>query len=266
MFTLFFLISWIGFATGMSFVLGGWWIILWIVLGYLVGYLSICVGLFLHTYLWIWLPPNNWFKSYGWRSSAFAITRFMFNLRIKTIGREKVPMKDKLVVYCNHKSNLDPVIVLQEIRRPAAFTPKSSLLEIPFFKDLLIGMGSMPVYRGDDRKTAKALIETIKNIENGFTMIVFPEGGKKNRDTDAVVATRAGAFKIAVKPKATILPVTINGNSQIQHRSPWLPTKITIVIHDPIPFEDYKHLTTAEIGDKVAGIINSGIINDNEKE
>lgn len=265
MFTVLFLISWLAFSIGMSFILGGYWIILWVILGALIGYLMIALGILFHILVWFKLPLMNRFKNYGWRSMAYALGRFVFNLRIKVIGKEKIPMYENLVVFSNHKSYLDPVIAIQVVKRPMAFTPKASLFDIPILRKGMISMGCMPVYRDDNRKTAKALVETIKNIENGFAMVVFPEGGRKNRETDSVLETRAGAFKLAVKPKATILPISINGNSQIQHRAPFRSTKITVVVHEPIPYEEYKHLSTVEIGDKVAAIINSGMIYENEK-
>lgn len=263
MFILIFLLGWIGFSIGLSLVLGGWWIILWVLLGWFVGYLAIVIGLIAHVYLTWHLPLSSHYKNYGWRSAAHTIGLLLFNLRIKVEGREKIPQSGPLVMYANHKSYLDPIIMIQVVKRPSAFTPKSSLFKIPIFKHLMIAMGCMPIYRGDDRKTAKALVKTIKDVENGFVMSVFPEGGRKDRNMDEMVQARAGAYKIAVKPKATILPVTINGNSQIRKRSPWRSTKLTIVIHDPIPYDTYKNLTTSEIADLVLHKINLGV---NKKE
>lgn len=40
----------------------------------------------------------------------------------------------------------------------------------------------MLIYRDDIRKIVKVLVEIIKNIEIGFLMVVFFEGGCKNCD------------------------------------------------------------------------------------
>lgn len=260
MFILLFLISWLTFSTLMSLWIGEYFIILWVILGFFVGWIMILLGLVFHTYVFGKLPLNSKYKYFGWQSAARAIGLLVFNLRIEVVGKENVPMDGKLVAYSNHKSYLDPLIAIQAIDRPMGFTPKSTLLKIPFFKDVILRMSCMPIYREDNRKTAKALVQTIKNIEDGFAMIVFPEGGRKNRDTDSVLATKAGSFQLAVKPKATILPMTIIGNSQIQHRAPFRVTKIKVVIHQPIPYEDYKDLTTQQIGDLVSEKINEGLI------
>src|SRR5690606_31038433 len=141
------------------------------------------IGIAVHAAIFYKAPYTSRYKNYGWRSASVAVGLFMFNVSVKVIGGEKIPKDGKLVAYSNHKSYLDPMIVMQIIKRPSAFTPKSSLYKIPLFGLVLNSMGCMPVYRGDDRKTAKALVETIKKVENGFVMTVFPEGGRKDRDT-----------------------------------------------------------------------------------
>lgn len=259
MMSLIFLLTWALFTSLMSlFVLSGYYIILWFFLGYIAGMFGVILATIAHIYLLQKLPLMSRYKYYGWQSLARFLSTFIFNISIKVVGKENVPKDGKLVVYTNHKSYLDPVIAIQTVNRPMAFTPKSSLYKIPILKDGMIQMHCMPIYRDDTRKTAKALVQTIKHIEAGFSMVVFPEGGRKNRDQDNVVATRAGAFQIAVKPKATILPMTIIGNSEIQHRAPFRRTKIKVIIHEPLTYEAYEGKSTAEIGNIVMDMINSG--------
>ncbi|WP_025724790.1 lysophospholipid acyltransferase family protein [Acholeplasma granularum] len=260
MFTSLFFISWILFSSLMSiYVLSNYWIILWIFLGYFVGITTLILVLIIHIYSFKFTSLMNKYKYYVFQSTAYFLSVYIFNLKIKIVGMENVPKDGKLVVYTNHKSYLDPVIAIQAINRPMSFTPKSTLFKIPILKSAMKAMNAMPVYRDDNRKTAKALIQTIKNIEQGFTMAVFPEGGRKNRDQDTVLQTRAGAFQIAVKPKADILPMTIIGNSEIQNRAPFRRTNIKVIIHPAIPYENYKDLSTTEIANQVVEIINSGM-------
>src|SRR5690554_4158598 len=197
MFTILFLLSWALFSSLMSiYVLGSWYIILWVILGYLVGVLTLVFGLVFHTFLTYPLPISSKYKNYGFRSVAFTLSRFVFNLKIDVTGKENVPKEGPLVIYTNHKSYLDPLLVIENIKRPTAFTPKSSLYKIPILRMVLKTLGCMPVYRNDNRKTAKALIESINNVKAGFSMIVFPEGGRKNRDTDEVSKSLPGAYKL----------------------------------------------------------------------
>ncbi|MFA5692645.1 MAG: lysophospholipid acyltransferase family protein [Acholeplasmataceae bacterium] len=261
MFTILFLLSWALFSSLMSiYVLGSWYIILWVILGYFVGVIGIVLGIIFHTLTTFPLSINSKYKNYGFRSAAYALSRFVFNLKIIVTGLENVPREGPLVIYTNHKSYLDPLLVIENIKRPTAFTPKSSLYKIPILRMVLKTLGCMPVYRDDNRKTAKALIESIKNVKNGFSMIVFPEGGRKNRDTDEVSKSLPGAYKLASKANANILPISINGSANIQHNAPFRKTTIKLVIHDLIKYEDYKEMHTSEIAEIVTNKINEGII------
>ena len=47
--------------------------------------------------------------------------------------------------------------------------------------------------REDDREAAKAMISAIKQVKDGTSMIIFPEGGIKTRDVEEMVNLRAGA-------------------------------------------------------------------------
>ena len=120
MFTLIFIISLLSFSIGMSFILGGWFIPLWIVTGWFVGYFVVILFIIFFTYVTLPLPITSKFKNYIWRSASWIVNRLVFNLWLSVEGIEKIPMDGKLVIYSNHKSYLDPVILMQIIKRPFA--------------------------------------------------------------------------------------------------------------------------------------------------
>lgn len=260
MFTVIFFLSWILFSWLMSTLLGGWYIILWIVLGYGVGVLTSAIFLIIHIVVTYPLSIHSKIKNYGFRSASYMLLRFVFNVRMKVIGKENVPKKGNLVIYTNHKSYLDPLIILPNIKRPSAFAPKISLYNIPILKMVMKSIGSMPIDRNDNRKTAKAMIKAIKDIKDGFAMTVFPEGGRKDRDTDMVMETLPGAFKLALKSEANVLAITINGNSDIQHNAPFKLTTVTLVVHELINYEDIKDLHTNDVAKLVQNKLNSGVL------
>lgn len=260
MFILIFFIIMISFIVLMSLWMSGWWILLWIAIGIIAAYLVTAILIVLLIYITYPLSISSKFKNAFYRSAANAALSLTCNVHVKVINKEKIPKDGPLVIYANHKSYADPLILIQAISRPSGFTPKSTLFRLPVIRRILESLGCMPVYRDDTRKTAIALVEAIKRVEDGHVMFVFPEGGRKNREQDKVIQTRAGAFKLAYKSKATILPMTINGNSLIAKRAPFLPTRVKVVVHDPIDYETYKDLNTSEIADIVQQKINLGII------
>jgi 1-acyl-sn-glycerol-3-phosphate acyltransferase len=70
------------------------------------------------------------------------------------------------------------------------------------------------------------MVDAIKVVKSGMAMAIFPEGGIKDRDDEKMVAMRAGAYSVAMKAEADLLPVSISGTSLVKYRAPFRSTKI----------------------------------------
>jgi 1-acyl-sn-glycerol-3-phosphate acyltransferase len=64
---------------------------------------------------------------------------------------------------------------------------------------------------------AKAFREAAQNVEDGYSMIIFPEG-TRSRDNE-VHEFKAGAFKIAQRSHATVVPFCIDGTDSFFERN-----------------------------------------------
>lgn len=255
-----FLLSWGLFVYFMSTLVDVIWLIpLWVILGYVVGFLVVVFVLFIH------LPYNKLtnvtdkYQYYVTRSTAFFYNHFMMNLRIRVQGKENIPTGGILTIYGNHKSYADPFIILEIIKRPTTFTPKMAVYKLPVIGAWLKTMGAFPIDRQSDRNTAKAMVEAIKVVKGGMAMLIFPEGGIKDRNEEKMVAMRAGAYRVATKAGSDLLPISIIGTTEIKKRAPFLPTRIDVIIHPVVKFDTIKEKTTTEIADYMFKIINDPI-------
>lgn len=264
MFTAIFLLTWALFSSLMSvYVLGSYWIALWVILGFIIGFLMIILVMILHLAIMPFMSVTNRYKGYLSRSVATFLNHFILRVSVKVTNKHYIPKKGPLVIYANHKSKVDPFLILEIMNRPSAFTPKSDLYKIPLLGKWFDSIGCMKVTRNNDRETAKAMVKAIKDIKTGFALTVFPEGGIKDRVDESVKQMRAGAFKIALKSGADILPISLNGTPQVKKNAPFRRSKVKINIHPVIPYEEIKDLSTAEIAEMVMDIINTGIENGN---
>ena len=118
---------------------------------------------------------------------------------------------------------------------------------------------AIPINRENDREAAKSIIKAIGMIKNGTSMIIFPEGGIKTRDVEEMVNLRAGAYKLATKSGAKILPCAIVGSSRIKSKRRIKRKNVTVIFFKPIDKEEYQSMNTTEIGLMVEEIINNGI-------
>ena len=136
---------------------------------------------------------------------------------------------------------------------------KKELFKFPFVKQLAKVYGVVGMDRNNNRAGAKAIIEGVKHIKNGLSMMIFPEGGIKDRTNEEMVNLRAGAYKLVTKSEALLLPVSINGSSKIKNKKLFERTIINVVIHKPITKDEYENLTTTEIGNMVQDLLNNDL-------
>jgi 1-acyl-sn-glycerol-3-phosphate acyltransferase len=121
-----------------------------------------------------------------------------------------------------------------------------------------------------DNSSPKAAVKTIEQakarLQNGASIVIFPEGSRSK--TGKIAPFKKGAFQMAIDLKLPIVPLTINGTVEIMPpKSLFLnPHKIELIIHDPIPTENYRTgnireaaVNIRELSEKCREKINSGL-------
>jgi len=58
-----------------------------------------------------------------------------------------------------------------------------------------------------------------------------------------------------------MLPISLQGTTNIKYRAPFRSTAIKVVIHPVVHYNDVKHLPTSEIADQMFRIINNHLEN-----
>ncbi|MBN2300055.1 MAG: 1-acyl-sn-glycerol-3-phosphate acyltransferase [Acholeplasmataceae bacterium] len=233
----------------------------WFILSYFVAIFSMILFLFVNLPIMKWTKVTNRYKIYATRSIATCMNHFVLRLRISVEGLENVPKSGPLTIYANHKSYTDPFIIMEILKHPATFTPKMSIFKIPLIGKWLKYLGAFPIDRSSNRNTARAMVDAIRVVKSGMGMIIFPEGGIKDRNDEKMVAARAGAYRVTMKAQADMLPISLQGTTSVKYRAPFRSTKIKVVIHPVVKYDDVKHMSTFEIADKMFHIINNHLEN-----
>jgi 1-acyl-sn-glycerol-3-phosphate acyltransferase len=135
---------------------------------------------------------------------VFYKTRF----KIKVIGADRVPASGPVLICSNHISDFDPPLIGISLKREMSFFAKAELFKIPIFGNIVSRLNTVPVERGkSDRIALKKAVET---LQEGRTMLVFPEGSRsKDRQLGDF---QQGASFMAVKAGAKIVPTAIKGS------------------------------------------------------
>ncbi len=179
---------------------------------------------------------------------------FLYRVNLKVSGKENLPKNNNFVVYSNHIEFTDPLYVMQAYKDfSIAFVAKEPLFKIPILKNLLNGMGCIPISRFAGRQAMNAIVTSIKQVKEGQPMGIFPEG--KRTYKNELIEFKPGAFKLAMKAKADISPVCLYDMHKLAGKFRLWPTKVYLKILPIIKYEDYKDLETTVLAKKVYDMI-----------
>lgn len=157
---------------------------------------------------------GRWFRRLG-----VAMTRVNPSWRIHLSGQEAVANPRKpYVVVSNHQSHAD-IPILSNLPWEMKWIGKKELFALPFIGWMMKLAGDIPVDRSDRRSGAKMLLTSMKYLDQKCSVIFFPEG---TRSPDGRVGRfNDGAFHLAIKSQATILPVAVEGSYGCLPKKSW---------------------------------------------
>lgn len=180
-------------------------------------------------------------------------------VKVTVHGIENIP-KDKNVLYIgNHQGNFDIPIYMSQIPGLKGFVSKIEVKKIPGVRTWMTYMYCVFMDRSSIRKSGEAIVEGIKILKNGHSLVIFPEGTRSKGDKMADF--KAGSFKLATKSKVPIVPVTMDGSYKIMENNnkKWMvkPTHINLYIHPAIETTNLNKEEQDELHSKVYEIIKS---------
>lgn len=117
------------------------------------------------------------------------------------------------VIMANHQSDFDIPILLAYMDRPYGMVAKMQLRSLPLVRTWMDYIGCSFIDRSDARQSIKALNQAGEQLPLGRSVVIFPEG-KRSRSDD-MDEFGSGAFKVAFKHKAPVIPVAIDGSYKI---------------------------------------------------
>lgn len=169
--------------------------------------------------------------SIKWASSLMKLA----GCKVEITGRENIP-KDRAVLFTpNHQGMYDVPIMLTSLDKPNGLVAKKEAAHYPMLSTWMKYLHCVFIDRENPREGLKALNETAENIQNGYSMVIFPEGTRSK--SDELGEFKGGAFKIAQKCQCPIIPVCIDGSYKIMEANGGLkmrPGTVRVKILPPI--------------------------------
>ena len=115
--------------------------------------------------------------------------------------------KGRAIFICNHKSNIDPIILILSTWRKQFFLAKKELFKNKFLKLVMKIANAIPIDRG--KTDLSAIKKGINVLNKGNVLTIFPEG-TRNKTESELSEVKAGAALFAIKTKTPIIPIWID--------------------------------------------------------
>ena len=182
----------------------------------------------------------------------YSIGKFLFRIyftlfyRVKVEGTENIPKDGPLLMYANHPSAWDMILIACYMKRQIHFMAKVELFKNPIVALILRGLGAFPVNRGTG--DIGSIRTVFKLLKKNKVVGVFPEGTRTPRKD--LSKGKGGAAMLAVRSKAPVLPVGVEWNGR-------LFSKLRVVFGKPFVLESSKDdLTKKDLKEQTKMILN----------
>ncbi len=152
--------------------------------------------------------------------SGAALARRFVSALARACGVRFVPQglsagsAPRTVMVANHSSPLD-IAALLDVVPDVRFLAAADLFRVPLLAAAMRGVGTIPIerrHRHTARRQLDAIVEALGPLRR-FLLAVFPEGGIP--PAGERLPFKAGAFELAIRLRAEVLPVAIHGTATV---------------------------------------------------
>ncbi len=201
--------------------------------------------------------PSRFFQRLTAETCVLILRLTRTNLH--TAGIEQLPLKSHVLLVCNHRHYIDPVVILAALKtRAIGFVAKKEIKSTPLVGKFLYMCGGVFLDRENNRAGVKAIRAATEELAAEYCDIaIFPEGTRNTKDV--LLPLHSGAFSIAKRSGTPVAVATLQGTERIFKNFPFYRTDVRFSIHTLIPAEDCAAAATAAISEEAARIMTRAL-------
>ena len=183
---------------------------------------------------------------------------FLCGVNLKVKGSEHLDPEKAYIFMPNHQSMIDIPVIFTALFHQFRWVAKAELFRIPIFGKAMQRCGYISIDRSNRKAAFASLKEAIRKIEEGTSVLIFPEGTRS--DDGTILPFKKGGFVMAVESRAMIVPMVIIGTRSVMSKGKLLvtPGTVLVTLHPPIDAGDFSRKTKAQLMEKVNAIITTG--------
>ena len=233
-----------------------------------VAVIFVIFAVVLYPFFWILLSNKKW-KKISFRLFVFWswMMRIFCFYRVKKVIDSPIP-EGPYIIVANHSSYLDIFFMYSILpKHPFLFLGKGEILSYPIIRTYFKGL-NIPVYRKDRSKAATSFILAKKAVKEGWSLVIFPEGGIPDEGSPAMIPFKKGAFKLAKALDVPIIPVTFTNHYKLfsdptNILGPARPGISKVFIHETITAQAITEMTELELLRVCFDKINEALVKEN---
>ena len=174
---------------------------------------------------------------------------FKIVYHVQILGCENIPKEGPLIFCGNHRSYIDPPLIVVTAKRDMKFLAKEELYKNKFLAFLGWAFEAIPVKR--DEKDISAIKTSLKDLKEGKCIALFPEGTRNGLEKGEKV--KDGVAFFAVRSGAKVVPCGIKGGTKELK-------KLTISYGKALDYSKYKGSKDKDVLDNITKEIMDNII------
>lgn len=196
------------------------------------------------------LVPHN--KLYTIVRLLFSSQIRIMGLRFQVRGLDRFDHETPSIYLGNHESLFDVFAVPVGIPRRFLAVEAAFHFSIPIWRWMIRRWGCIPMHRHDHEKAKEDIERIAKALQNGTSIAMLPEGTRTV--TGEMGPFKKGAFYLAKKTNAPIVPFALAGLYRFQNKNSWHlnPGRGIICFGPPISSSEYQDLSVDELSTLVA--------------
>jgi len=185
-----------------------------------------------------------WASLYTWLNPAW---------RVEVHGREKIRRDAAYVIVANHQSLLD-ILVLFRLFVHFKWVSKIENFRVPCIGWNMSLNRYIKLQRGSRESVTQMMLECERTLAEGSSVMIFPEG-TRSRD-GCLQAFKPGAFTIAQRARAAILPIVVEGTARALPKRGFVLQgrhAIRVRVLDEIPYAAFSERPVEVVSEDVRG-------------
>ena len=185
----------------------------------------------------------------------------MAGVTIETHGLENIPKDRACVFAANHRSYYDIPVMLTQMDKPHAMVAKKEIQKIPLVRGWMRLLHCVFLDREDPRAALRSLNEATELLKKGYSVCIFPEGTRNKGAEGTIQEFKSGAFRMASKAKAPIVPVAITNTRDIMENHHMLmhPAHVVVRILPPVETEGLTREELKALPERVQEIVRANL-------